>query len=596
MENNKKFNKNDPRVRYALWKAYDFREYYTGKMLDFNDLEVDHIIPESLSKSPAKLKEYLKLMNLDDHFELNSIFNYVPSKKFINNRKSNELLPPMVAAIALNTAREKAKKILKNIELFDKDIKVNKVITHLKTSIKSEEEIEYVYDILSEDCNEFKEEKYVNKEDIARPYNYSRKRVKLQAFLPSYRECQSSCLFIFRTLSIRGCMITLDNKQIINQLFRGINTKPEHGLRGFIPHSDSNGGYYIQLGNNRFILNAEETDELCSIIDDFVKEYLDSLIEVEKKLQTINFIKSKNDGYKLIRIDNVLWRKIVDFAKKNDAFNSSGEWSVFEPNEYMLKVYTQDHYKYGSGYHAIIHLERDFDKILNNYFVADNKIWLVWKPYFTIHKNEDISVINDKEYWSTNKVIEWLTEELIPRVIYEDSVCSNIWGKLKISYDDFIKNFDISNYADTDNIFLIEDQSYINNCKKILEIIEVLQSFFSTYETIFLKKEELKNIYLALLMIINKSKKVEISYISGNLGFEKVITEEDLIGEINEYIQNTNDTKVGSFTIDTTLRCMQVCLRDFKCILSLEEIHKVYSFIEPLITIYNRDKVLKKNI
>ncbi|MFA9399347.1 MAG: hypothetical protein ACERKV_13920, partial [Clostridiaceae bacterium] len=63
-----------------------------------------------------------------------------------------------------------------------------------------------------------------------------------------------------------------------------------------------------------------------------------------------------------------------------------------------------------------------------------------------------------------------------------------------------------------------------------------------------------------------------------------------------EYIQNTNDTKVGSFTIDTTLRCMQVCLRDFKCILSLEEIHKVYSFIEPLITIYNRDKVLKKNI
>lgn len=596
MEKKFKIDKSDPRLRYALWKAHDFREHYTGNELEFVNLEVDHIIPKSLIENDKKFKEYLKLMDLDEDFEVNSILNYVPTNRFINNRKSDGLLPPGVAALALKKAESVAKKVIKYIELFDRNIEVNEIITNLKNTINSEKEIEYVYDILAEDSEIFKEGKFVDKEDIFRPYEYSTKRVRIHAFLPSYREYQPSCMFIFRTISIRGCMITLDNKQIINQLFRGVNTKPEYRLRGFISHQAKNGGYYIQLGNNRFILNAEETNELCSIIDDFVKEYIDSLIEVEKNLKTINFMKSKSDGYKLIRIDNELWRKIVDFAYKNDAFNTNEEWSVFEPNEYMLKIYTRNHEKYGSGYHAILHLERDYDRIFNNYFIADNKMWLVWKPYFTINNNKDISMINDREYWSISKVMEWLTEELIPRVIYEYSVPSNIWGNPKISYDDFMKSFDIFNYVETDNIYLIEDQGSINNCKKLLEIIEVLQSFFSIYETIFLKKEELKNIYSALLMLVNKGKNIELSYIAGNLGFERISTIEELNEKVNDYIQNTTDSKVGSFTIDTTLRCMQVCLRKFNCILSLEEIQKVYSFIEPLIIIYNRDKVLKKSL
>lgn len=58
MENIKRYHKNDPRVRFALWKAYKFREYYFGGDLELAELEVDHIIPESLAK---KRDEFVKL-------------------------------------------------------------------------------------------------------------------------------------------------------------------------------------------------------------------------------------------------------------------------------------------------------------------------------------------------------------------------------------------------------------------------------------------------------------------------------------------------------------------------------------------------------
>ncbi|WP_055668277.1 DUF1524 domain-containing protein [Desnuesiella massiliensis] len=151
MDSNYKINKRDPRLRYALWKVHEFRDYYSGNELEFVNLEVDHIIPESLCKNTEKFKEYLKLMNLDDDFEVNSILNYVPTNRFINNRKSNGLLPPAIAALALNRAKRVAKKVIKYIELFDKDIEVNEIITNLKTNIKSEKEIEYVYDMITDD-------------------------------------------------------------------------------------------------------------------------------------------------------------------------------------------------------------------------------------------------------------------------------------------------------------------------------------------------------------------------------------------------------------------------------------------------------------
>lgn len=588
----KKHDQSEPAVRFALWKAYNCREYYYKGELDLAELEVDHIIPKSLAKKPTEYKKYLNLMGLDEDFELNSILNYVPTKKYINIRKSNKLLPPLVAAMALGDAREKAKKVEEIIELFNKNIKINEVITHIKTSFRSEKEIEYVYDRVTDDIGEFENMKYVDKDDF-RPYQCSVKRINLDGFLPSYREIKASCMFLFRTLSIRGCMMSLDNTEIIQQLFKGAKTDPKYNLRGFIVHPSKQEGYYIQLGNNRFVLNTEETYELCSIVDDFTEEYIKSLVEVEKNLETITFKKAKNGGYKLIKITIGLWRQIVNFIRNNDAYNTFGEWSVFEPNEYMIKVYTQNHKKYENGYHTIIYLEREYDKIFDNFNAPDDEIWLVWKPHFTIHNDNDIKSISKNKNWSPQMAFTWLTEELIPMVIYENTVSSNFFGKPKIIYSEFIKNFEIKSFIDTDFVYIINSEDILNE-RSLLEAMEHMQSFFSVYETIFLKKEDINNMYLAVLRILENSKNIDLGYITGNLGFTKTNSYEKLMEDINNYINEIKDSIVGSFTIDTTLRCIVVCLRDFKCSISINQIQEICYLLKPLIKIYNREALLKK--
>lgn len=586
--------KREPALRFALWKAHKCREYYYGGELDLAELEVDHIIPQSLVKKPTEYKEYLKLMGIYEDFEVNSIFNYVPTKKYINLRKSNDLLPPGIAAIALGNARKIAKKVEEIIELFDKNIEINEVITHIKTSVKNDQDIERVYDMLTDDTEEFQNRKYVNKEDIFRPYQYSMKRISLDAFLPSYIETEPSCMLLFRTLSIRGCMITLNNTQIINQLFKGIKTDPKYDLRGFIAHPSKQGGYYIQLASNRFILNKEETHELCSIIDDFTEEYMDSLIEIEKKLETINFKKTKKGAYKLVRISCTLWRNIVHFIANNDAYTTKGEWSIFEPNKYMIKVYTNNHPMYENGYHTIIHLEREYNRFFDDYCITDDKIWLVWKPHFTIHADKDVNDMGQKRNWNPQNAFKWLTEELIPKVIYEETIPTNIFGKPKVTYEGFIKKFDITAFIDTDFIYLINVKDIVDK-GTLLDSIQKMQSFFSTYETIFLKKEEISDVYLAALKILENSNNIDIGYIAGNLGFTEANNYEKLIEDINNYINEIKDSIVGSFTIDTTLRCILVCLRDFKCSLSINQIQDVYYLIKPLIEIYNREALLKKD-
>lgn len=593
MDSKYKINKRDPRLRYALWKVHEFRDYYLGNELEFVNLEVDHIIPESLCKNTVKFKEYLKLMNLDDDFEVNSILNYVPTNRFINNRKSNGLLPPAIAALALNRAKRVAKKVIKYIELFDKDIEVNEIITNLKTNIKSEKEIEYVYDMITDDKDQFEDRKYIDKEDIFRPYQRSIRRIDLDGFLPSFRESEASCMFLFRTLSIRGCMMTLNNKQIINQLFKGIKTDPKYDLRGFISYHTKEDDYCIQLGNNKFILNREETLELCTIVDDFTSEYMESLMEVEEKLGTIRFKRSRKGAYKLIKINTELWKMILRFMSKNDAYNTSGEWSIFDPNEYMIKVYSQNHKRYQNGYHSIINLERDYDDIFDKYSIPNNDIWLVWKPHFKVHSLSELKNINESNNWNAKIAFKWLTEELIPKVIYENTVSSNIFGKPKLAYNDFLETFNIYSYISTDCVQIIEIDD-IKNKLNLLEAINYLQSFFSVYESIFLKKENIANIYLALIEVLRSSKKFDIGYVTGNLGFTKTNDYKILIQDIERYTSKIEDSIVGNFSIDTTLRCILVTLRDFDCSLSENQISNICSLLEPLVEIYNRESLLNK--
>ena len=75
-------NKNDSVVRRTLWMIYNRKCFYCSKPIPYNNFQVDHLIPESLSKEEA-----IKLYDLEEYFELNSYYNLVPTCFPCNNRK-----------------------------------------------------------------------------------------------------------------------------------------------------------------------------------------------------------------------------------------------------------------------------------------------------------------------------------------------------------------------------------------------------------------------------------------------------------------------------------------------------------------------------
>lgn len=98
--------------RYAIWLVYDKKCSYCKEPLDFKELTIDHIIPESLLNKPSQLNKILKEYGLDDgSFSINNYCNWVPAHNHCNQEKSTAIYDPSLALIkALASAKEKAKK------------------------------------------------------------------------------------------------------------------------------------------------------------------------------------------------------------------------------------------------------------------------------------------------------------------------------------------------------------------------------------------------------------------------------------------------------------------------------------------------------
>lgn len=94
--------------RHALWKTYGCACFYGKELISLEEMEVDHLVPESLAKDEETLKVFLAENGLAWDFDVRGASNLVPSCGAHNLRKSNKKLPPGAMAIFLMQARAKA--------------------------------------------------------------------------------------------------------------------------------------------------------------------------------------------------------------------------------------------------------------------------------------------------------------------------------------------------------------------------------------------------------------------------------------------------------------------------------------------------------
>lgn len=427
---------------------------------------------------------------------------------------------------------------------------------------------------------------------IGNTYTYSKKYVSLSAFLPTYPDIKGSCLITFARIT--DCMITIDNNFILNSIFIGLYTDISFNLRGFMVAQDSNNKeiYYVQLGNNRVVLLKDELIELCDIIDDLSSHYLSALIKIEKKLETYQFEKSRymEKGYNLIKINRSLWRMIIEFVNEHDYEKGNTQWHIFDASgNGMIKVFSKEsNERYDKGYHVILYPEPIERIYFSSYKYPDEEISIIWKPMMDFQRDEEIENFNIRRFWNAEVTYKWLTNELIPYVLYYFSQSRKkkrlFISKKNLSYDKFMEEFDINRYIGSNKIRKYFDLYSISRVKQLLCLVENMQSFFNanSRRKVFLRSNEVISLYSAVSICLKYTPLDQYEYIKGNLRFAKGETLNDILECIDSYIKTLSDRVLSSFIIDTVLRCLVVTLRDYKSYLEKDQINDIVNYLRPL--------------
>jgi hypothetical protein len=129
----------DDVFRVALWNTYNNRCFYCKQPLDWNQYQIDHLVPEWLQGNPEKLKQTINDYGLDSDFNLNIAYNLVPAHTQCNKSKGGQLFekPTMLFYIQLSKARQDT--LNKQIKLAkskkNKDAVFTKVHTALATGL-----------------------------------------------------------------------------------------------------------------------------------------------------------------------------------------------------------------------------------------------------------------------------------------------------------------------------------------------------------------------------------------------------------------------------------------------------------------------------
>lgn len=93
--------------RAAIWLAWKRRCAYTGELLAFRDLDIDHILPADLASRPGEFEVLRKKLGLPETFNLNSVENYLPCGRMRNRQKANAIFDESATRYFLQLARQR---------------------------------------------------------------------------------------------------------------------------------------------------------------------------------------------------------------------------------------------------------------------------------------------------------------------------------------------------------------------------------------------------------------------------------------------------------------------------------------------------------
>lgn len=219
-------------VRYALWQAYKKKCAICGEPISYMQLQIDHIIAESIEKNHDEFNRALIKYDLDEDFKLNSLYNLRPACGYCNREKSYHEAPEEITAKLLRKAENNISNVNREIQRYLDESKYALKIETMRNAvvsgkIKVEEYIDQVNNFVSDYGNEYIE--YKNDYTNFRSIKYI--SVSLDGYLPRLNEPEGNCVFTFNSFYIRGMNVTLTHNEILQTLFNGTKTPIDQMMR-----------------------------------------------------------------------------------------------------------------------------------------------------------------------------------------------------------------------------------------------------------------------------------------------------------------------------------------------------------------------------
>lgn len=591
MKKKRKYKTSDIDVRVAIWEVYEhMNSYAKDDLLDFREMEIDHIIPQSAYEKPEKLKKILDTLRLPADFEMNSLKNYTPTRRKQNLGKSNKVSDNIVIsqmAAALNEAAEKEDKILKKIEEYHMKNDVISTAANIAVNLKNAKEKFDVVDIILDEIDDFEIREKVLASGLKPTdneiYIKSTAKISLYGNLPNISDMTPCCYLNFRTLKLRNCTIRIAGKEILNSLSWGIDTPIHENLRRYI---SVNGDelYNIVLDGCYFNLDYNDTNELANVLDSYCKEYIKKIKVCENKYDIGEFKCTIDGNIRLFTLNQSVCSCIFNYIKHNP---QTGNVRL-ECNLNMIKLYSTN-----ESLHAIIMLSQgEF-----YFWYNEPEFWFELLPYYV----GDDMYINKEEWWSPRQVRDWFMQELIPNVIKFN--CPQKRKLLKrhsftINNNKIIKNInnDIMKHSFTGKKVINVEK--IHNKNKLLELINDLQLFYNIngHQFLYLIDNNV-GVYNVLYKLLQEAKLPQYSYeyISGKLDFSTEARKDILLQEIATHMKDiTLNSKISFCEIEYVFRCIGECIKKNTVDIAYSTFAEIKELLKYTVHIYNIRVLIEK--
>lgn len=107
-------------LRWAIWFEHGKKCKICGELTKFNEIHIDHIIPQQFFKDTVKLTKLLKQLELSNKFEKDGLENLIPTHPKCNLIKGNKELPLPLLSLIVSQCEALKNNILATAENYRK--------------------------------------------------------------------------------------------------------------------------------------------------------------------------------------------------------------------------------------------------------------------------------------------------------------------------------------------------------------------------------------------------------------------------------------------------------------------------------------------